>query len=616
MCKCMCRNCTVKSKRSFKSIGTQTEWKRHVKAIQTKPKVVSIGISCVPRICDTAIQVSAVMCETGVNTMPQDKPVPVDTTGIEPPCQGFPTDIIHGENDKDSDDELKDLAKDPTYVPPQPMKARHSGLPENTDIENKYLVFQSSLDHLFAHCPQCGADTTSHHFDSGNYGTLVMVHYTCVRGHSDVWLSQPILKHRMAAGNLLLCAAILLTGATFERFREIAEVIHLSFMSESTFYSIQEKYLIPVIHTYYTQQKEAIIAYLGGDDRTMVGDGRCDTPGFSAKYGTYSIMDSQTNVIVTFSLKQVKEDVSSVELEALGCYDALTELLHHHVILKVFGTDSSTSVAKVLRECFPEISHDRDVYHVEKRIKKLLVQKANQRGNNILFAWIKPILNQLWWAAQNCNENKTELREKWISIMYHITDQHQWDLFDIYHECAHAPLTEEQRRIKKWLPPDSAPHKALKQVLLDPKIVEDVERLTHAVHTGGLESFHSLITKYLPKRQHFSYKGMVVRTELAILDHNSHLGRAQATTKEGIPCFRTVFPKRTKEWVAKPISEPKKHMWRQELLHEVVTYQRGERTVIYVDIPEDVPENIADTPRPEKEEIISRHRSRFQKQSS
>ena len=43
-----------------------------------------------------------------------------------------------------------------------------------------------------------------------------------------------------------------------------------------------------------------------------------------------------------------------------------------------------------------------------------------------------------------------------------------------------------------------------------------------------------MLTKYCPKRQHFSYNGMQARTELAIIDHNNNVKREQATTANGI----------------------------------------------------------------------------------
>ena len=41
------------------------------------------------------------------------------------------------------------------------------------------------------------------------------------------------------------------------------------------------------------------------------GDGRCDSPGHNAKYGTYTLMYDDTGKVVTFSVVQVSEVTSS-----------------------------------------------------------------------------------------------------------------------------------------------------------------------------------------------------------------------------------------------------------------------------------------------------------------
>ena len=58
-------------------------------------------------------------------------------------------------------------------------------------------------------------------------------------------------------------------------------------------------------------------------------------------------------------------------------------------------------------------------------------------------------------------------------------------------------------------------------------------KLTEFHHTVELEHFHSLILKYLPKREHFSFKGMVARTQLAALDHNFNINRKQSVVTMG-----------------------------------------------------------------------------------
>ena len=73
---------------------------------------------------------------------------------------------------------------------------------------------------------------------------------------------------------------------------------------------------------------------------------------------------------------------------------------------------------------------------------------------------------------------------------------------------------------------------ALRKVVLKDSLLWDMKKLSGFHHTGSLEVFHSLLLKYCPKRQHFSFVGMQVCIELAILDHNYNTQRKQATTKD------------------------------------------------------------------------------------
>ena len=52
-----------------------------------------------------------------------------------------------------------------------------------------------------------------------------------------------------------------------------------------------------------------MLARVSGSNLILAGDGRCDSPGFSAKYCTYSLLDTATNLIIhTETLK--RSDVS------------------------------------------------------------------------------------------------------------------------------------------------------------------------------------------------------------------------------------------------------------------------------------------------------------------
>ena len=52
----------------------------------------------------------------------------------------------------------------------------------------------------------------------------------------------------------------------------------------------------------------------------LAGDGRCDSPGFSAKYCNYSVMNLSDNRIVDFELAQVTQSGSSQGMEKCVCF--------------------------------------------------------------------------------------------------------------------------------------------------------------------------------------------------------------------------------------------------------------------------------------------------------
>ena len=65
-------------------------------------------------------------------------------------------------------------------------------------------------------------------------------------------------------------------------------------------------------------QQNAILEFLRGTNLQLFGDGRCDSPGYSAKYCTYSLMDSATDLILDYKLIQSSETGSSVAMEKDG----------------------------------------------------------------------------------------------------------------------------------------------------------------------------------------------------------------------------------------------------------------------------------------------------------
>ena len=65
----------------------------------------------------------------------------------------------------------------------------------------------------------------------------------------------------------------------------------------------------------------------------------------------------------------------------------------------------------------------------------------------------------------------------------------------------------------------------LQDIVTSKTILNDLKHLTQLQHTG---IYHALYNEEAPKSQHFSYIGMVMRGQLAVLDFNSGSGLEQA----------------------------------------------------------------------------------------
>ena len=64
-----------------------------------------------------------------------------------------------------------------------------------------------------------------------------------------------------------------------------------------------KKHLFPVISACWQQEKASVLAdLLNRESVTLIGDGCCDSPGYSAKYGTYTMMEEETKKIVDFEV--------------------------------------------------------------------------------------------------------------------------------------------------------------------------------------------------------------------------------------------------------------------------------------------------------------------------
>ena len=188
-----------------------------------------------------------------------------------------------------------------------------------------FIVNEKELEKLFSVCSTCGQAVVD--MKTITKSSLLSVKETCLNGHTKEWNSQPYVDE-MPLGNILIPAAVVLTGNTFAPISHFAACLNLQIVSKDTFYKVQDKYVIPVGHnSWHSHQKPVLNEIMNQNTPVNVaGDGRCDSPGHSAKYGTYSLLDESSGRVVDFSLVQVTEVSSSNTMEYEGCKRSLKNL--------------------------------------------------------------------------------------------------------------------------------------------------------------------------------------------------------------------------------------------------------------------------------------------------
>lgn len=171
-------------------------------------------------------------------------------------------------------------------------------------ISTKLLVYKCNLVTLLEQCPIC-----SHLCDLTWYeiGTFVSVRRSCQHCHfCHTWDSQPFVKD-IPAGNLNVSAAVYFNGISFSKINLFFKAVGLTSFCEQTFYRHVREYLQPTILHVWSESQTKMIETLQNrsGDLVLGGDMRADSPGHSAKYGSYTMMELRMNRVIHISLIQV-----------------------------------------------------------------------------------------------------------------------------------------------------------------------------------------------------------------------------------------------------------------------------------------------------------------------
>ncbi|XP_068112065.1 uncharacterized protein [Hyperolius riggenbachi] len=539
-----------------------------------------------------------------------------ETSSIdEPICKKkkIPSDVSYAPHLSElSDSDCADTEQDP---------AGEITMGEKTVVtERKFIVFESCLDELLGKL-YCKVDCCLQRlkrFDKRIMGTLLKVFATCAGGHNFLlWQSQPRIRS-VAVGNLLLASAIVCSGSSYTKVKEMFDLMNINFFSPYVFYKYQNEAIFGAIDHNWLLEKERVSSIISHKPLYLIGDGQCDSPGYNAKYCVYTMMDMQTSLILDFEAVQVSQTTSSVAMEKLGFKTCVDRIREEKYDVHMIGTDSHPGIKKLMRTDYSDINHQFDLWHYSKSIKKKLLNASRPAGCEIILDWIGPILNHFYWCSRTCKGNIEVFRDRWHGVLNHVCNIHQWRNGDVESGCKHGELTGDNG-CRPWLSKPSLAYIALRDVILCPQMDRDLKHLVFYCRTGALESFHSLVLKYRSKQHHYPMNSMEARTKLAILSNNRNTNRPQAVLKTpnrtgapaGTPQTRLVYSRLQKKWQVRKVYEPMNNEHVKSIMMDVVNVTKGDLKPVWQSRNNKLPKNVATVERPDKSTAIAQHRSRF-----
>ncbi|KAG0412518.1 hypothetical protein HPB47_010354 [Ixodes persulcatus] len=478
--------------------------------------------------------------------------------------------------------------------------------------ERKFIVFESCLDELLGNCPECTA--LCRITEKKIKGTCLRVHRMCNNGHQHTWTSQPSVNRR-ALGDVLLAAATLYSGSIVKKVLRLLRQMGVPCLSYETYFKIQGAFLLPAIRQVWNRKQNELFEQASGQELVLAGDGRSDSPGHSAKYGTYTVVDVSTKKVLHVETVQSNETKGSWAMELEGLKRTLLICEANGLTVGGIITDRHSMIKSFLAKWYPQIRHMFDCWHVAKGIKKRMVSAGKLKSLVGLQDWVQATVKHLYWCAESSDGAPEEILPKWTSLVGHVADLHE-HADPLYPRCQHGDLGK-----KKWLPegdvllyPGLQAHEKLKSIVLSKPLLKDIPQLSTAAQTYSTECFHSTVIQFAPKSTHFGYESMQARAYVAALHFNENGDRPQATPKEGKKRFLVKRPKQTKRPIASPMKGPCTYAYVQELMKETLALNchypsyRAAREANCVEAP---PSLSSGFERPNKDLLISNHRSRF-----
>jgi len=159
--------------------------------------------------------------------------------------------------------------------------------------------------------------TSTIDIDYGMSGCCLTMIGCCGNGHVLDWTSSDFHTSKNGSRifniNLSLASAIVVSGNSFVKISTCLRFMKVASIEKTTFHSYQRHFIIPALNKFYINKQvygNAFVIYIliltnrklywRNLNLVLSGDGRCDSPGKSAKFCSYSMMETTHNQILHF----------------------------------------------------------------------------------------------------------------------------------------------------------------------------------------------------------------------------------------------------------------------------------------------------------------------------
>lgn len=216
----------------------------------------------------------------------------------------------------------------------------------------KVLVTVDKIKELISDsCKTCSSPVSIRETKSG---AVLILHWNCDSGHSGTWASSEVLTEKKGqkvyANSVQVAAAVLLSGNNYQKINLLAKFLGLQFISETLFYRIQKLYCFPAVQTMWTNMKSVIHGHLPSTGVTLSGDGRNDSPGHTARYCVYTLMEETSKVVVDLEVVDKRETGGKSAVMEKLALSRLLRRLKDVLNIAHLVTDASTSIKALVRE--------------------------------------------------------------------------------------------------------------------------------------------------------------------------------------------------------------------------------------------------------------------------